>query len=209
MLRLPGSMPPVTVESEEAVQEASRSACGVLVLFAHYGNWELLMPVLAKRLGGLTVIAKPMKNPLVDRWLVSQRAQCHFEVAPPGNAVRTALRVLQSGGAVAVAIDQWPGDMGTPCMFLGKKTKTVRTVAGLVNLTRCTTLAAYAIMEPSGSYRVIVRGLPPPSGSPDEDCDAVATLQLHHNEIVSAWIMERPEHWFGWFHRRFKDLLEY
>lgn len=209
MLRLPASMPPLTVEGERALHETRTANGGTLVLFAHFGNWELLMPVLANRLGGLTVIAKPMKNPLVNRWLVSQRATCGFEVAPPGNAVRTALRVLRSGGAVAVAVDQWPGEMGSPCPFLGKVTKTVRTVAGLANLTGCTTLAACAPMETSGHYRVVVQSVPLSEDLPSDDRAAVAAIQQHHNDILSAWIMAAPEHWFGWLHRRFKDLLDY
>jgi lauroyl/myristoyl acyltransferase len=26
---------------------------------------------------------------------------------------------------------------------------------------------------------------------------------------VSRWVEAHPEHWFGWFHRRFKDKVLY
>lgn len=37
----------------------------------------------------------------------------------------------------------------------------------------------------------------------------LSRIQERHNEIIGEWIRERPEHWFGWFHRRFKPFLEY
>jgi len=54
-------------------------------------------------------------------------------------------------------------------------------------------------------------------GSPDElqgmenadaDSKIAASLQSH-NDFLSKWIIEYPEHWFGWFHRRFKDAIRY
>lgn len=209
LLRTPVSQPPLSPESEAAVRQLGRSPHGTVVLFAHFGNWELLMPTLAATLGTVSFVVKPMNNPLVNRWLTAQRRRCGLELVPRDNAYRAALRVLRAGGTVAIALDQWPGDLGTPCRFLGVTTKTVRTIAGLALMTHCRVLAAHAVMQPDGTYRVVMQDLPLPAELPADDTAAVALLQAEQSAVVSAWIREQPEHWFGWLHRRFKDIVRY
>jgi lauroyl/myristoyl acyltransferase len=93
--------------------------------------------------------------------------------------------------------------------FLGKETSTVRTVAGLVHKTGCAVMPTYALLRDDGSYDIVIAEAPPPdlSGKTDEQC--VAAYQLQHNDILSGWIREHPEHWFGWFHKRFRESIRY
>jgi KDO2-lipid IV(A) lauroyltransferase len=209
LLRTASVRPPLTPDSEAALTQLAASPRGTVVCFAHFGNWELLLTVLATAMGRLSFIVKPMNNPLVDRWLTALRRQCGLELAPPGNAFREALRVLNRGGAIAFAVDQWPGEMGSPCPFLGVTTRTVRTVAGLAHMTGCRTLAGYAVLEPDGRYRIVLTELPLPADLPADRTAAVSVLQEQHNALISNWIREQPEQWFGWLHRRFKDATLY
>lgn len=188
------------------VDQAGKAGTGVLLLFSHLGNWEFLMPALAHRLPTAVVVAKPMRNPLVNDWLEKLRSRLapgiHF--VPPANALRQSLRSLRAGGMAAFAIDQYAGSSGLPARFLGHETSTVRSTAGIESRTGCQVLGAYAILGTDNTYHVVVEPLPSAPAAA-----TVSEILERHNDLISDWVRQYPEHWFGWFHRRFKDVVQY
>jgi len=200
---------PFRVVNEHVLTEQTVDEHGAVAISAHFGNWELLASFFSQRVADLSLVVKPMKNPLVDRWLTKRRLESGASSIPPRSALRRSLRILRRKGVVAFMIDQYAGSMGTPALFLGKRTKTVRTVAGLVNRTGCGAFGIYALLEDDGAYRVVLQRPPTADCAPNDRDEAVAMLQESHNKMISEWITTYPEHWFGWFHRRFKDVLDY
>ncbi len=209
-LRPPHPHPPLVIQNEEVLAaETSAGTRGAVGILAHLGNWELFANVFADRFPNLTVVGKPMKNPYVNEWLFTRRGVSGAQVIFPRQAARKALRALKEKGLVAFLIDQYAGDMGTPCPFLGHETRTVRTAAGLMVKTGCGGIGAYALLEPDNRYRVVFESAGPDSLIPADASDPIAALQAAHNEMLGRWVRQYPDHWFGWFHRRFKDCIEY
>ncbi|MBN2452145.1 MAG: hypothetical protein JXR77_17295 [Lentisphaeria bacterium] len=209
MLRPPGETPPAVIEGRELLRRPADAGGGRLVLFAHMGNWELLPVILGDVPERLQVVAKPMRNPLVQKWLQGRRRGLGILPAQPRNALRHCLRAIGEHDIVAIAIDQYPGRRGTPSTFLGRQTRTVRTSAGLAARTGCPVVAVYALLEATGSYRVSIESVPGQAALPDRGPEWITAIQQAHNDVVSRWVVDHPEHWFGWFHRRFKDAIVY
>jgi KDO2-lipid IV(A) lauroyltransferase len=204
-LRPTGTPPPALIEGDGAL----RGPQGGIVLFAHLGNWEVL-PALLRRVGRtVAVIAKPMENPLVERWVQRQRQRDGVSFTAPEAALRHCLRVIRGSGLVALAIDQYPGRRGTLSTFLGKATRTVRTSAGLAVHTGCPVVGVYALLGADGVYRVSVQAVPALAAAVPPGTDPVTETLQAHSAVVSAWVTAHPEHWFGWFHRRFRHAVEY
>jgi KDO2-lipid IV(A) lauroyltransferase len=201
--------PPARIDGDETWRRQMGSDQGGIVLFAHLGNWEVLPALLQEAGHTVTIIAKPMRNRLVEHWIRQQRRHTGVSFALPRAALRRCLRLLRSGGLVALAIDQYPGRRGTPVEFLGRVTRTVRTSAGLAVHTGCPVTGVYALLGADGVYRVSVQALPPPVSSTAAGADPVTETLRAHNAALSAWVAAHPEHWFGWFHRRFKDCVRY
>jgi len=193
--------------------DARAKGRGTIIVLAHFGNWELLAAIWGRQTdGGLNVVAKPMGNPIVEEWLLKKRTALSVKTIATGNALRGMLGVLRRNEITAILIDQHLRGMGTPAPFLGKTASTVRTVAGLANKTGAVTVPVYAMMAADGSYDIRFFRAEPPAlgGGDDADDEAVINaIQAQHNDILSQWITEHPEHWFGWFHRRFKGYLSY
>ncbi len=207
----PSVPPPAVLQvsgDDKAVCEALLHRGGI-VLFAHLGNWEVLPALLRGSGRTITVIAKPMANPLVERWLQRKRQAIGVSFIAPGSALRQCLRVVRDQGLIAMAIDQYPGRRGTPSVFLGHLTRTVRSSAGLTVHTGCPVTGVYALLGDDGAYRVAVEAVPSPGSAAVPGVDSVTEVQQAHNTAVSAWVRAHPEHWFGWFHRRFKDVVTY
>jgi len=208
-----GKLPPYRLNKYVIYANAQDKGKGVIIVLAHFGNWELLASIWGKQVSDLNVVAKPMSNPLVEGWLFKKRTALGVKTIYTESALRGMLTVLKRNGVTAILIDQsMRGGMGTPAPFLGKIAYTVRTVAGLIRKTGAAAVPMYAIMRSDGSYDIdFFEAEPPPTPiGPDEDSEAaIAAIQAQHNDILSQWVMKHPEHWFGWFHRRFRGFVDY
>jgi lauroyl/myristoyl acyltransferase/lipid-A-disaccharide synthase-like uncharacterized protein len=205
----PGTQPKVVIENEELLQKKPDDKRGVLLVGAHFGNWELLIHVLSRHFRVLGIVAKPMRNPWIDRWITRQRAEPGVELIHPHNAMRRSIRLLQHGNAVAYLIDQYPGRRGAATRFLGRSARTVRSAAGIAAITGCRVVTGYATVDGNGTYRVSLTPIPPIDVDREKRSEAINQALQQHNDIVTEWILEHPEQWFGWFHRRFKDSIAY
>jgi Kdo2-lipid IVA lauroyltransferase/acyltransferase len=201
--------PPIEIHNFELVQPLFDRMKGVIALLGHFGNWELLADIFGSKLRCLSVIAKPMRNRLVDKWLAKKRSSASVETIYSDQALRRTYEAIKANRMVAILIDQNAGSQGTPAPFLGKETSTIRTVAGLVHKTGCAVLPIYALLREDNSYEVSMSVATQPDLSGKSDDERIAAYQRQHNDILSGWIRQHPEHWFGWFHKRFRESIKY
>ena len=208
-LRPSSVLPPHTISNIEIAQQHIQQGKGTIVLLAHLGNWEMLAEIFGRRFQDLNVIAKPMKNWFVDSWLAEKRKKTGVRTIYTHQALRKMLEVIKRNGLVAILIDQHAGKHGTMVPFLGKMANTVRTVAGIVHKTNCSVISSSALIQKNGSYTIDIQCVPSAvtAGKTDEEC--IAEYQRIHNDMISEWIKKNPEHWFGWFHKRFRGIIGY
>jgi KDO2-lipid IV(A) lauroyltransferase len=205
-----GKLPPYRLHDYDVYEQARETGKGTVIVLAHFGNWELLAAIWGKKTGDLNVVAMPMHNLLVENWLLKKRTAAAVKTIYTEKALRGMLSALKRNGITAILIDQHIHGMGTPTPFLGKTADTVRTAAGLVRKTGAAAVPVCAVLNPDGSYDInFYRAELPVTDDDDEDEAVISAIQALHNEIISGWIRERPEHWFGWFHRRFKGYVDY
>jgi len=201
---------PYRVHNFEKLQNAVDEKNGIIAILAHIGNWEILAQIYGKTVDKLNVIAKPMKNQYVDKWLADKRSSTGVTTIYAQQALRKMMDVLgKQKGVVAILIDQHAGAHGTMVPFLGKDANTVRTVAGIVRKTNCAVVPTYSIMQPDGSYDIYIDRIQNPDTTGLSDDEAIALLQRQHNDIISQWIRNYPEHYFGWFHKRYRNIIGY
>jgi len=208
-LRSPYPLPPYRVHGYKEIEPLFSQGKGTVVILGHIGNWELLATVFGKMTGKLNVIAKPMRNPLVDRWLLDKRNASSVTTIYSAQALRRMMSVLKKDGIVAILIDQYMRQHGSAVPFLGKEAMTVSTAAGIALKTGCNVISVEAILSSDGSYDITVLPAPHEEMPDMTDEQRVLRLQTIHNDIISRQIMAHPSHWFGWFHRRFRNVVDY
>ena len=165
--------------------------------------------MFGSRVGCLNVVAKPMHNRLVDDWLATKRTAAKVETIYVEKALRKIYEVLKKNQILAILIDQHAGSQGTLVPFLGKPTSTVRTVAGFVCKTGCGVLPTYALLREDNSYDIVLSVASELDTTGISADQAIDEYQRQHNDILSVWIKQNPEHWFGWFHKRFRESINY
>jgi KDO2-lipid IV(A) lauroyltransferase len=209
MLRKHRTLPLHNIHNGSLIDQAFAKGNGVIVLLAHFGNWEFLANVFGKKIPSLNVVAKPMNNGIVDEWLAEKRAHASVKTIYTKQALRKMLEVLKNNGMVAILIDQHGGKHGTLVPFLGKEASTVRTVAGLALKTGCAVLPMYSTIKDDGGYEIIISESAPVNTEGKTEEQIITEYQIQHNNILSEWIINQPEHYFGWFHKRYRGLISY
>jgi len=201
--------PPYRINNNEIIPHLSKQGKGIVAILAHFGNWEILASIFGPHIDGLHVVAKPMKNKWVDTWLANKRSKASVTTIYARQAFRKMYSVIRKNGMVALLIDQYAGRNGTMVPFLGKEANTVRAVAVLVHKTDCAVLSAYALMNNRGVYNVMFSHVVPVKSNGMDDNETISAYQRQHNKIIEEWIKAHPDHWFGWFHRRFRASIRY
>lgn len=208
-LRSKSTLPKYRLHNFQILDELISKNKGAIAFLAHLGNWEMLAEIFGKNVPDLNVIAKRMKNTRVNQWLENKRSSTGVSTIYSEQALRKMMEVIKRNGIVAILIDQHAGKHGTIAPFLGKPANTVRTVAGIVQKTGCSVLPTYSIMSKDGSYDIFIDNSSEPDLKDKNDEQCIEEYQKLHNEIISGWIRKYPEHYFGWFHKRFRHLIKY
>jgi KDO2-lipid IV(A) lauroyltransferase len=193
----------IEVENAECARTAMDSGRGVLFVTSHFGNWELGAISTAARARPLTVIVRPLDNPLLDAILTRFRERTGNRVLPKREAAREILRVLRSGGTIGIVADQHarpPDAVVVP--FLGRPASTTNAVARLADRTEALILPGAAARIAPGRYRLTfgepidVRTLSPAERETE-------TLTARVNRRLEEPILAHPEQWL-WLHDRWR-----
>lgn len=186
------------VSGQEHIANVRAKGEKTLFISAHFGQWEMA-PVITAREGMKALLFyRPMSNPLTD-WVVRrQRLRYAAGLAHRDmNALRSMLRAMKSGQAMALLVDQ-RNRHGNPVPFFGHPALTDATAATLA-------LRYGAVILPGRVMRTRGAHFEGHFDAPIRFADGTSELEAmtRINQHVEQWIREKPSQWF-WVHNRWK-----
>ncbi len=192
----------ISVSGAERVRAALATGRGLILLTAHFGNWEYSALGTAAAGFPVTVIARPLDNPLLESLLKGFRERNGNSVVYKADAAREMLRVLRRGGIVGILADQHAqsGDVVVP--FFGRPAATTSIVARLADRTGALIIPVVCARTSPASYHlsfepeIDVRSL-----RTDERAPGAFTARL--NLEVERIVRRTPEQWL-WLHNRWR-----
>jgi KDO2-lipid IV(A) lauroyltransferase len=200
----------VTCEGWENVATALAAGKGVLMVTAHFGNWEILGRWLAtvKHLP-LTVVAREPESAAMGEYLRTMREGAGFKVLSKGASARDLLRALRRGEAICLLNDQNSGDVFAP--FFGVPAGTVNGPATLALHSGAPLVPIYCVQTPDDTFHVVC--LPPVAvakgtgdGEREGRQDEVARITGALNAVLEGVIRQHPDQWL-WLHNRWKSAF--
>lgn len=181
---------------------------GVLLITAHFGNWEWCNS-LASTVGVTGgSIARPLDNPRLNEFVRGIRERNGLRILDKQGAIRKALGMLRNNELVGVLIDQDAGRGGVMSPFLGKPASTI-TIPVELAIRNNSPLLVVGLRRGGSDKRFTVLFTPEPL-RPNPDADPAAeTRRLIDalNDDLGKMIMPAPDQWF-WIHRRWKSVGE-
>jgi KDO2-lipid IV(A) lauroyltransferase len=196
-----GANPRIEVEDVNYFYEALAKGKGVILLSAHFANWEV-MPILARdnAVPGGTVV-RPANNPYVNRWLDRLRARTGMAelISKGAQGTRRIFTILRKGDVVLLLADQRASE-GIMVPFFGRDAQTTPAPAALALKLGCVLLPVSN--QRLGGARFRVRLYPPlPLPETGDSGKDLIALTAAINDFIEERVRERPGQWL-WIHRR-------
>lgn len=139
------------VEGWELVEKAHKAGRGVLVVGAHFGNWEILTLWISLKMK-VSALYRAPKQPQVDKLITGSRSRFGARLIASGSpAMRHLLAALKQGGTIGMLCDQQPKQgEGVFVPFFGVPARTMTLVNRLARRTGCAVIFVTAERLPTG-----------------------------------------------------------
>ncbi len=193
----------VEFDGEERSRLAYAHGKGVLFVTGHFGFWELQAMVHALKVEPVSILARALDNPHLDRLLERIRQRTGNTVVYRRGTIRRVMRTLQAGHGVAVLIDQHIMSRDAIYVdFFDRPAATTSAVAALALRTGAPVVPVFALPLGGGRYRMIYEHpIEPPRA---DSTDAVRELTQRCTDVLEMYVRRHPELWL-WMHRRWRD----
>jgi Kdo2-lipid IVA lauroyltransferase/acyltransferase len=193
-----------TYEGKENWDEAERrsNGHGILVLTAHFGNFELL-PIAQSIYGyRLAIVHRPLRNPLIDAAIRAERVKYGNRIIERKAGGREVMRMLRQNWMIAIALDL-DVRKGVFVDFFGLPASTSDGVARIALASGAPVMPAFMVREGDSVHHKI-KILP--AFFPEKTRNREGLVRQYtqtYSDTVEQVIREHPDHW-NWIHRRWK-----
>ena len=184
-------------------ETAAAKGRGVLVLTAHFGNWDLLC--CSQSLAGhpITILSKQIKPGWLNEYWMSTRSRCGVRILPTHHVRAELLKRLAAGQVIGFVIDQhMPEQRGIASEFFGRPASTTPGLAELSLDSGAPVVPIFIERLKNGCHRMWVEDAIEPFRD-GERSECVQRLTDRYNQVLEEAVRHRPDHWL-WLHRRWK-----
>ena len=177
---------------------------GVLIVTGHMGAWELSSFYHSLMGYPMSMIARPLDNRRLDKFVNGIRCLHGNRVLPKDDFARGLLTAMRKGETVGLLMDtNMTPPQGVFVKFFGKQACTASGVARVALKTGAAVLPGFMVWEEAEGRYVLHFG--PQLAferTADDEADIVAATQLC-TSVLETWIRRYPDQWL-WIHRRWK-----
>ncbi|HMP74953.1 MAG TPA: lysophospholipid acyltransferase family protein [Kiritimatiellia bacterium] len=181
----------VSIEHPERLAEAVRRGRGVVVVTAHFGNWEIGGAVLHALGYPVNAVVAPERLPRLERLLRRQRERRGLHVVQLGQSARALLRSLQRGEIVALLADRDFSSGHRVIELFGKRVCLPRGAAWLARRAGAPVVPVFLIRQEDDTFLLRIHPPIPPDLAGGEE----ATMRSVRDSLERE-IGERPYQWF-------------
>ena len=176
----------------------------VILVTGHCGNWELLGYSLAVIGYPLHALARPLDNPLLNRWVMGIREERGMRIVTKWGATPVLQEILSSGGWVVFIADQNAGDQGLFVPFFGRLASSYKSI-GLLAMRYNIPIVAGVARRLGGrfQYELSCADFITPDDWANHD-DPLFYITARFNHAMEQMIRAAPEQYL-WVHRRWKS----
>jgi len=188
----------VTIRNFERVTEAAKNPKGMMLISAHFGNWELSLVTAAVKGHPLYILAREQKMKRLNELFNRLRESKGSVVVKKGADIKRLIRVLRDGKSVGLLADQNAGANGELLELFGRKASTAVGPYRLAQKGGAVILPAFIHRKRGPYHELVVEEII----SIKENEDIVPYMEKY-NRLLEKHIKEDPEQWF-WMHKKWK-----
>ena len=175
-----------------------------LFITGHCGNWEMLGYSISVVGYPMAAVARPLDNPLLNRWLLGLREAYGLRILTKWGATPQMQRIIEAHGPVGFIADQNAGDNGIFVPFFGRLASTYKSIGLLAmryELPLVVTMAER--LDGRFKYRIMIQDIIEPEDWVDQP-DPLYYITARYIHGIECMIRRAPEQYL-WMHRRWKS----
>ena len=193
----------VRIENFDRINDVIEKGKGVILLAAHFGNWEMASLAISARGKNISVFVRKQKYVRLNRLLNQYREMSGSNVITKGFSIRDMIGILRDKGVVAMLVDQDAGAKGVFVDFLNRSASTAQGPISFAVKTGAVILPTFPrrvghadhILEIGEPLKLIKTG--------NKEEDMKANLRSV-TDIFEDRIKRFPDQWL-WSHKRWKS----
>jgi KDO2-lipid IV(A) lauroyltransferase len=191
------------------INEKLKMGKGLVIVSAHFGNWELTAYGCAQLAGEpFNVIVKEQSNKMIDKRINRIRQLQGNKMIEMNSAAREVLSLLRNNKIIAMLGDQSaPKENSVKVKFFTEGVPTFEGAARFAIKTGAQVIFGISVRKDDGSYKIILKDIDVSKYSEYNEAN-ITKLTQEHADILAELIREYPDYWL-WFHKKFKHVLEY
>jgi len=187
----------------ERTKWLSKEGKGLILVGAHYGNFEIIGYMMS--LFGFNVysIARPLDNPFINRYVYGVRKRAGQNIIDKKGAAELFDKVASTGATLCFIADQDAGDKGLFVDFFGRKASTYKSI-GLLALTNNIPIVVGCARRIDGHFffELVVQRIIFPDEWADKK-DPLLWVTAEYTKAIEEFVREDPTQYW-WLHRRWK-----
>lgn len=192
------------IEGLELLREIANEPNGALLYTAHYGNWEYMNLALGFLGMPMSVMARPIDNPLVHDLIEQLRNLSGNQIIYKHRSARKVLNAIKAARIIGIVGDQNVHDRNRIMVpFFGKDATCTPMPAAMAYKCNVPIICGFAQPTAAGKYVLKFGPIIRPDVAADKD-DEILRITCELNRTLEHQIRLKPEAWF-WVHKRFKS----
>ena len=201
-LDLTGFEKKIDVKNEDVILKAIKDNRKIILITAHYGNWEYGNTFIPLKYKPTTMVGRPMNNKYFNDELNKTRTRNNTIMLEKKDAARGLVKALKDNRIVGLVVDQHNGT-GIEVEFFSKKVLQTDSAAKLAIKFDAVIIPLFFQRKSFGKYDAIFYDGIEPKDFEGEN--QVKELTQAQTDIIEYQIKKDPSQWF-WQHKRFKEF---
>lgn len=176
---------------------------GLIMLTAHYGNFEIVGYIMGLFGFDIYSVARPLDNKYISNYLYGIRERFGQKILDKKGAAQYMDKIIASGATLCFIADQDAGRKGIFVDFFGRKASTYKSI-GLIALTSNIPIVVGCSRRIGNQFRfeMKVNRIITPHEWADKD-NPLEWITAEYTKAIEDFVREDPTQYW-WLHRRWK-----
>jgi KDO2-lipid IV(A) lauroyltransferase len=197
----------IRLKNEHILKEALKEKKKIILITAHYGNWELLPLSLAAIFAPLTGVGRKLDTDSMDAILKQNREQFDIQMLDKKGAMKDMISVLKQNRLLGLLVDQNTSEKeGILVDFFNKPVRHTPSAAILSRRFDALIIPAFITTEDHKTYILTFYEAFVTEKTENKEKDILDSVQKQA-KITEEVIRNKPQEWF-WLHKRWKNQFE-
>jgi KDO2-lipid IV(A) lauroyltransferase len=194
----------ITLENEEILTNAIKNNRKIILVSAHYGNWEYITSYISLKFKPTTMVGRLMNNKYFNEEMEENRNKHNSKMLPKEGSAKGLMKALKEGRIIGLATDQHiDPNKGAKVKFLGEYAIQVDSTARLAVKFDAVIIPVFFIQNDFRDYTIKFYPAIEPKEYAGEN--QLKDITQKEADVMSEQIRKKPDNWF-WHHRRFKEF---